>query len=201
MNEKPQKAEEKRQHIRIYDAISLNVNALPEEELSAAIENFDHERHHFMLPYYIRQEQEKSALVMQGLQERYPEVVEYLTGLESRIDMLANTVIGRSVQLEPFPTHRVNISASGINFGTDALSPIGQHYILKMQFFPGRLRMMAIVETINCNVAGSGRLLGNFSTGAKFTCIDETDREALIGHIHYLKMKSLQPKNTPSTTA
>ena len=192
---------ERREYFRVYDAIALQVEPLAKHDFDTVLEQFDEDRCRYMAESFSGVEKKRVETALRGIAQRYPDIAEYLFDLERRIGRLANSVDDQCDDKNHFPTHKVNICGNGISFGSEYPLMVGDYLVLKMQFFPSRMRLMVIAEAVACQEVDGRSLSGTFSTGARFIHIDENDREALLKHIHEVQIKSLQLRSGYTSAA
>ncbi|MEM7293567.1 MAG: hypothetical protein AAF420_09280 [Pseudomonadota bacterium] len=102
---------ERRQHVRVYDAVSLHIELIPLRELLLKIDNFAIDRERFLEAQYFY-----DALVtpVDFPNHSDPLLSNAIELLDKKIGTIARHLNKDSVELPSHPTHKVNLSVNGI---------------------------------------------------------------------------------------
>lgn len=193
-SEQPSGAE-RRDFYRISDAVALQIEPIEDGMLSACEASFDADRMRYGLVNYLSHCDEQLLPKRRKIESKSPDLADYLSELEGRIELLARLLVAQE-ETDIGPSHVVNISGSGIDFGHHLPLAQGSHALLRIQLFPEQTRIMAIGQVMHTGheveTQASDAEHGKFRAGMHFVRIHDEDRERLIKHIHGLQMESLR---------
>lgn len=186
---------ERRDFYRINDAVALQVEPIEDGMLSEYEASFDADRMRFGLVNYFSHCDEKLLPKRRKIESKSPDLADYLSELEGRIELLARLLVDQE-ESDIGPSHVVNISGSGIDFGHHLPLATGSYALLRIQLFPEQIRIMAIGQVMHAghdvDTQPSDAERGEFRAGMHFVRIHDEDRERLIKHIHGLQMEHLR---------
>lgn len=120
--------------------------------------------------------------VLAGIRKRDPEVAQYLTMLDRKIDTVARMLEEQRLGAGLAPNARVNIGAGGMAFGADSALAPGTALDLRLIFFPAFLCIRTLGQVVYCERAPQGED-GEFRVGVEFSAIGDDSRDALIRHL------------------
>ncbi|GAB6067109.1 hypothetical protein JCM13664_04270 [Methylothermus subterraneus] len=179
MNEALPTSPERRRYFRIEDEIVLVYRTIPPEEVP------DPERFpsqfvdRFALTSTLEYLSRESQVPLRLIQRDYPEVAKYLEVLERKLNVLAQALMISTNPLTDQPTHKVNLSASGIAFDAEQFLAAGQVLELKMIVPPALVGILTFGRVVYCCEQESGR----YRIGVDFLALRDQDREFLIRHV------------------
>lgn len=123
---------DRRKYFRINDQIALKYRIIEETEMDDTRKErrADLSRINSVAPSFtninldMKQEMDKCRRDL-------PEVAAYLEGLNSKVDLLIRLLVANASGLPDYPTHEVNLSASGLSFPVQREIAVGT--MLEMQ--------------------------------------------------------------------
>ena len=185
---------EKRRYFRVNDTINLVFKVISEQQiqqhshvsnnvlgscsLSAALEVLSHE----------------TAALAPRLERRDPEMFEYLKLLDSKINLIAESLSPQQNEFSERDKRDVSLSAAGVAFMHDEAIAVGT--LLEMQMFLTSCLAIIIAygRVVQCktlSVAGQQQ----FAVCVEYINMHEEDRELLIKHVIKKQMQQLRDKN------
>jgi hypothetical protein len=198
MNEVLSNQSERRRYFRIDDEIMLVYRTISQEEVPGP-EYFQSQFiDHFSLTSTLEYLTRESQVQLRLIQRDYPEVSKYLETLERKIQVLAQAFMVSNNHLAEQPTHKVNLSASGIAFDAEQPLAEGQILELKMVVPPVLVGILTFGKVIYCREQPDGL----YRTGVDFLALRDQDREFLIRHVvkRQLSLLREQKRSLPDST-
>ena len=175
--------DDRRRFFRIDDHVALRFQVVRPDELDAAVA-----RMQLGLPDRIGLASgfASSSHQMRHSLERFrrdmPELASYLESLNEKLDLMIQLLAVHENELPDQPTHRAQLSASGIAFATDNAPPVGAILELTLLLFPNFSCVRLYGTVVNRHPAPPGSD-GDTQVGVDFTHIRESDRELIIRHV------------------
>lgn len=163
---------ERRQHLRVMDAIGLEILHESGDKLAAST-------------HVSRATKAHNRYDLDGysvVQRDFPAIVEYIDLLEEQIRQLQ--LDGRSVT--DSPTHTVILSAGGVAFADDQLFQPGDILSLRLTLFPQRKRIECDGAIVSIGDITELARDTQHSYRVTFTSIAEQDVQAIDQHVHRL---------------
>lgn len=172
-------ADDRRQYVRVHDAVGLQVQRLT--ELPAA-----------GLPgkaanavSSVRQHDKYSMVGYAQVRRDHPAVANYIDELEERIRQLMLD----SKDAVATPTHKVSLSAGGINFSDKTLLHPGELVAISLTLFPSGRRISVDAQILSGNDAPEVSKCDEPSYRATFIRLSDADRQALQMHVEAILHK------------
>ncbi|MEM7210118.1 MAG: hypothetical protein AAF434_20020 [Pseudomonadota bacterium] len=181
---------DRRQHVRVYDAVALQTEVVPRSAYAEAVEKFAQTREAFLASGSITAIAQKPVCISEEVRKAQPELSKVVTQINDKLNRLIECVETDRDELSSSPTHKVNLSESGICFGASEPMPQSQYIYIRMKLFPLNQRVIAIAETVTCREVDGLSLSGTFFTGARFVLLDHADCNLLSCHVERLHQQS-----------
>ncbi len=196
MNEMlPTNQPERRRYFRIDDEIMLVYRSISPEDIPAPEQFQSRFVDCFSLTSTLEYLTQESQAQLRLIQRDYPDVAKYFEALERKIEVLAHAFMVSNNRLTDQPTHKVNLSASGIAFDTEQFLVEGQILELKMVVPPALVGIMTFGKVIYCRGRGDGL----YRAGVDFLSLRDQDREFLIRHVIKRQLNLLrEQRRSPS---
>jgi hypothetical protein len=173
---------ERRRYFRIDDELVLIVRRLDQEHFDDELARFEERRNSVCFMNNIALEQENLSSLKRLLESKHPDIMEYVSFLEKRINILSEKVMQRSNE-PPEPVQKVNISEQGIRFYAEETYNKDDLVELRICLQPNKKRLLIIGNVVWClkdpNTIGKNSNV----VAVDFTYIDEADRGVLVEHI------------------
>jgi len=180
----------KRSYFRVNDSVALVVRLLDDDERAQANTLFEEKRRDFSIVKEFLLAREKYLPKLIRIRRRDPDIAEYISYLEDKIQKLA-AAMGREQALKKaVPTHHVNLSASGIRFVSDVPLDIGEKVELTITLFPSGVPILVFGDVIRADEVSAR----SWSYAVRFSHIHDDDMEVLIKHIHARQLEELRVK-------
>lgn len=184
--------QERRGSYRVDDRIGLRVSWVPEKAEHAALNSAKASRERFAMVNKLIVMRDEALPVFRKVERRAPDVAKYLRHLEKQIDTVAR-VLGQSGNALPDePTDDVNISATGLSFGSKSAYPIDALVELRMMLFPEQVHLFLYGRVIRVETELDPDLP---MVSVTFDDISHEDSELLIKHLHNVQMRTLHAES------
>lgn len=184
MTDNSHEAADRRQFYRIDDDVALKYRVVRREELDSALSRLKEGYHDLLgVASAFADMNVKMNHALDKCRQETPEVALYLEGLNEKLDTLIHLLAVSDAGLPNRPTHRVNLSASGIRFNAREDIPQGTSLEIKMVFFPSFLCMMSFGTVVRCARAQNTAPGYPYDIAVEFLYIRERDRELLVRHV------------------
>ena len=176
----PSLADERRDFFRIEDHVVLNYRRVPQGQLPQPLQHL--EDNGFSLAATFAGISQRTRSLQQQVRQDSPATADYLKALEQKVDMLAQVLMLREMELDEQETREVNLSAGGMEFRTkEALEP-GNWLEIKFVVFPDRLGILAGCRVVRCE-RDTGCWQHPYRVAVEFTHIRESDRQLIVRHV------------------
>jgi hypothetical protein len=184
MTENAQEAAERRQYYRIDDDVALKYRLVGHEELDSALSRLKEGYPDLLgVASAFADMNVRMNHALDKCRQEGPELALYLEGLNEKLDTLIHLLAVSDAGLPDRPTHRVNLSASGIRFNAREDIPEGASLEIKIVFFPSFLCMMSFGTVVRC-IRGQSTTPGYpYDIAVEFLYMRESDRELLVRHV------------------
>lgn len=175
--------DDRRRYFRIDDQVALRHRVIAPAQLESAVA-----RMQLGLPDRIGVASafSSSSHQMRHTLERFrrdqPDLAGYLESLNEKLDLMIQLLAVTENDLPDQPTHRVQLSASGVSFSTDEPPKVDDILELTLLLFPAFTCVRLYGTVVTCTPADTGSD-GDSQVGVDFTHIRESDRELIIRHV------------------
>jgi len=186
--------QERRRSYRLNDRIAMSYNVLTHNELPQAVGQFDELRGQLGLTNHFNQEKESYLPLLKQIKQANPSIASYLGLLEKKIDALANQLSIRNHALPNSPSRDVTLSAHGIRFFAERFILSNSQIELRIQLFPSCISLLVYATVVLCKKVDHQNPHHAYAITAEFSHIHESDKEALVKHIHEKQMLALRKK-------
>lgn len=167
--------EERRHHARVQDAVGLHVHRL--EELPAAGQLSSPP-----LRATVRKSDKYDIEGYATVRRDHPSVGQYIDDLEERIRQLL--LDGDEVSAKP--SHKVSLSAGGIDFSDRLLLYPGEMISLTLTLFPSGRRIASDARIVSANDVPAVSTGDDLNYRAVFLRMSDADRHAIDEHVKKL---------------
>lgn len=189
MNKQQDAMENRRNYLRINDTVSMKINSLEEKEIADIDGYFAEQRIKFSLRNHLSYDRAQHLPQMRVIEQRYPEMAQYLKFLENQIETISTSMIDREHALAYSADTEVSLSAQGMGFMSKECYAAGSILGIVLKLFPSKMTLLVfaeVIRSVDYNDQDSG-----WWTGVHFTHIHEEDREMLIKHNYRKQMKQI----------
>ncbi|MEM6985314.1 MAG: PilZ domain-containing protein [Pseudomonadota bacterium] len=185
-------AAERRTYFRVSDAVALGVTLLEDDEVT----QFSHLLESRKTAGENGVSGASAHMIWRNIDENYPDIAAYLVRLEQRLDALQEQ-IGSVSDSAPnrTPTHTVNISGSGLHFDSETAYFVGQMVRVNLRLFPSGQTVDALARVVREHKRATPAAQGKFGCALEFVEILDSEREALLQHIHTLQLEALRMRS------
>lgn len=187
--------EEKRRYFRVSDTINLLYRAIDEDQ----VEGQSRVSHDVLGSCSLRAamdmlNQEAAALAPR-LDRRDPEMFDYLKILDSKINLIVQSLNPQHDEFSEQDKREVSLSAAGVAFNNDQAIPVGTLLELRMLLTSCLAVIIVIGRVVHCNDIAPDSSQQPFEIGVDYVNIKEEDRELLIKHVIKKQMQQLRDRN------
>ena len=172
---------ERREHIRVQDAVGLTIQKLTDMPAAGAATVAAAQP-----SQKVRKSDKYDIDGYASVRRDFPAVATYIDALEERIRQLL--LDGDSTQNKP--THKVNLSAGGLHFADSLLLHPGELIGLTITLFPSGRRISTDARILDGNEAPEVAKRDEPSYRALFIRMSDVDREAIEAHVQRILEKS-----------
>lgn len=197
MTENAHEAAERRQYYRIDDDVALKYRVVRREELDDALSRLKEGYPDLLgVASAFADMNVRMNHALDKCRQETPEVALYLEALNEKLDTLIHLLAVSDAGLPDRPTHRVNLSASGIRFNAREDIPAGTALEIKLVFFPSFMCIMSFGTVVRCVRAQNAPPGYPYDLALEFLFIRESDRELLVRHILQKESTALRSART-----
>jgi hypothetical protein len=168
--------EDRRDYFRINDHVLLDLIRVDAQTLSLPPQHHFRNNERFNLLRELRNIDAENNHILRNIAEEDRELEHYLRGLNSKIELLASSLMEHSEQAASVKPQPVSLSEGGISFDSDDDFPIGSYFALQLTLLPERMGICVYIEIANTSDT-TPRI------GAHFIGLREGDRQILARHI------------------
>jgi len=177
---------DRRRFCRVTDDIYLEFLALKESEVEPAIFEFNNQTHqHFNPINQLQAISARSEGMLDAIRNKTPEIAEYLSTIEERLQLLAHAVAQDQIGVPIVPNENVNISAGGLSFSCEHPLDVGSLIEFSIIIAPSYLHISALGAVVYCRRDEANDPAYPYRIGAEFSHIHDSDRDALDKHIDH----------------
>ncbi|MFK8082968.1 MAG: hypothetical protein AB8B97_22035 [Granulosicoccus sp.] len=173
---------ERRRFVRVQDAVGLHVQRLVELPAAGQSQQLSE-------PSPVRKADKYAIEGYGDVRRDFPQVAQYICALEERIREL----LLDSDKAPAIPTHKVSLSAGGVNFSDKALFVPGETVSISLTLFPTGRRIGTDAIIISANVSDEVIVEDNPTYRAEFIRISDSDRQVIETHVDQLLTKRPLP--------
>ncbi len=181
---------ERRTQYRLNDDVYLEYLVLTDEDVEIAIREFNSQaQQHFNPINQLQAIAVRHCGVLDKIRTTSPDVAEYLSSIDEKIQLLAHAIAQDQVGAPIVPNERVTISTGGVSYSSEQSLAIGALVELSIIIVPSYVHISALGAVVYCHREDKTDLGYPYRIGVEFSHIHEADREALFTHINEKKKK------------
>ncbi len=188
-NLKQDAANNRRNYLRINDMVSMKTDIIQASGITDIKSYFAEQREKFSLKNHLSYRRAQHLPQMRVIEQRYPEMAQYLKFLEEQIETLSTNMIDRQHALSYSANIEVSLSAQGMGFMSSECYEPGCLLGIVLKLFPSKLTLLVFAEVVRSEADGGDD--SRWWTGVHFTHIHDEDREMLIKHNYRKQMKEI----------
>lgn len=189
--------QERRRYARINDSVLLQADKVSSAELEHKLDEFKNNRHQFSSARNSSANLVEQLSDLHAIEEQSPELGRYLMNLQRQVDRLNSSVFaGETTRVKQ--KKQVSLSPQGIAFFTnDRFLPV-DIVELTLQLIPSGRQMLIYGRVVLAEDSEDNLEQGLYRVALEFEHINDTDREALVKHVH---SRQLQEPGTINNVA
>lgn len=185
---------ERRRCFRISDMVGLKLALLPHDRVREVMEDFGPEQKRFNLLSSLCLQREQQRPLLSKIRVKHPEIAEYLSLLENKIDQLAETISAEAYTLPNKPTHEISLSAQGMRLFHEACFDVGTVLQIRLKLFPSGIEILIYGSVLSCEEDGHKSPHRPFEIAVDFMHLTEGDKEVLSKHVHQAQFQQIGPE-------
>ena len=186
---------EKRRYFRVNDTINLLYREIDEDQIAAT----SHVSHDVLsscsLSAALDMLNQEAAALAPRLDRRDPEMFDYLKILDSKINLIVQSLNPQQDSFSEQDKRDVSLSAAGVAFNNDKSIPVGTLLELRMVLSSCLAVIVVHGQVVHCKDIAPNDPQQRYEIGVDYVNIKEDDRELLIKHVIKKQMQQLRDKN------
>ncbi len=182
--------QERRRFFRIEDTVNMLYKSIDEKSMPEGSHVSDDILSSCSLAAALDSLNQEARIMAARLEKNHIELFEYLNIMNSKIDLLAQTVMMQGAEFEEHDTRNVNISASGLAFETEEALKTGQFLEVKIMLTSCMAVIIAYARVIYCRQNDEGEF--PYYVGIDYINMKDEDRELLIKHVVKKQMQQIR---------
>jgi hypothetical protein len=188
------RAENRRQYFRIEDMVELNYRIIDEQDVVESSQNAHNILNECTLSSVLDSISQETARLLHRMEKSHPDIAPFLKLLDSKIDLIAQSVMLQINPEDKKNTRAINLSASGLAFHSEVAVEPGVFLELRLMLLSFRVLMVTCGKVIQCT-RGSGSDGGSpYLVTADFVEMREQDRDLLIQHLVKRQIQQIKAK-------
>jgi len=190
------RAEDRRRFFRIDDAVNLYYKIVDEKTVLAAGNAADDPLSHCSLVTALDVLGQESRAVMYKIEKDQPDIAEYLKLMDSKINLLAQSVLQQNNDFSESELCHTNLSASGLAIEVD--SPIKEGEFIEVKLFLSSCVAVILLygKVVYCKENTLAENSMPYQIGIDYINLKDEDREILIKHIVKRQMQQIRENKT-----
>lgn len=184
--------EDRRRFFRIDDAVNLYYKVVDEKTVKAASNVSDDLLSNCSLVTALDVLDQESRLIMHRIEKNEPEIAEYLKIIDSKMSLLATSLMQQSNDLTESKLCNTNISASGLSIEIDEPVKEGEYIEIKMLLTSCIAVILVHGKVVYCKKNELGGENKPYQIGIDYINLKEQDREILIKHVVKRQMQQIR---------
>ncbi len=183
---------ERRRSFRVNDCIGIQIRRFDQQTLEEEKDRFAEHRSEIGLVNEFMHQRDMHLPRLTAIQSRSPDTASYIRYLESKIDTLAGLLLVRDLNLPRHPTHKVNLSGTGVRFYHDERIPEDETIEMQLLLFPSHALIPCFGTVVWSEHDPTDEEPGRHSTAIDFSLIHPDDEDILIKHTVTTQMQDLR---------
>lgn len=176
-------AGDRRRFFRINDEVDLYYRKIAQQEACEASHIDENVLTGDALPQIMEAVEQEMNGILKRIETAQPEVAQYLKLLDYKIDMLAECLLHQNDLVREKNSYHVNLSASGLAFGSEQVLDEGDFLELKILLPASRALVTTCCRVIQCRQNPSHESRYPYVVSVDYMNMKEEDRELLIKHV------------------
>ncbi len=184
--------EDRRRFFRIDDAVNLYYRIVDEQTVVAASNTSDDVLSSCSLVTALDVLAQESRAIMHRIEKKDSEIAEYLKLIDSKISLIAQSLLQQSNDLTETKLCNTNISASGLAIEVDSKIKVGEFIEVKL-FLSSCISVILLYgKVVYCKSNTQDNSSSPYLIGIDYINLKDEDREILIKHIVKRQMQQIR---------
>jgi len=185
-------AEDRRRFFRINDEVDLYYRKIARQEADGASHIDVDVLTSEALPQMLDALEQELTGALKRIDATAPEVAEYLKLLNYKVNILAECLLRQSNRVGENNSYHVNLSASGLAFGSEQALQEGDFLELKILLPASRALVTTCCRVVQCRQNPSHDQRYPYVVSVDYINMKEEDRELLIKHVIKRQMAQIR---------
>lgn len=197
------KVEDRRGFFRIDDEVSLFYKKIDESLVTEPHQISDNILNNCSLSTALDMVSQEATSLLHRLEKSQPEIADYLRLLDTKIDLLAQSICmqGTSQPVKESETRNVNVSASGMAFHCEEQLKEDDYLEIKMLLVSSMAVIVTYARVVYCKSKVTNDSLHPYLVGVDFVNMKDDDRELLIKYVVKKQLQQIRDKKQAGTNA
>ncbi|WP_020564122.1 PilZ domain-containing protein [Methylosarcina fibrata] len=188
------RAENRRQYFRIEDTVELNYRIIDEQDVTESSQNAHNILNECTLSSLLDSISEETGKLLHRMEKSHPDVTPLLKLLDSKIDLIAQSVMLQINPEDKKNTRAINLSASGLAFHSDKAIEPERFLELRLMLLSFRVLMVTCGRVVQCTLEPESPGGSPYLISADFISMREQDRDLLIQHLVKRQIQQIKAK-------
>ncbi len=184
--------EDRRRFFRIADAVNLYYRIVDEQTVVAASNTSDNVLNSCSLVTALDVLAQESRVIMYRIEKKDSEIAEYLKLMDSKISLIAQSVLQQANDLTETKVFNTNISASGLAIEVDSKIKVGEFIEVKLFLSSCVAVILLYGKVVYCKKNTRDNSSSPYLIGIDYINLKDEDREILIKHIVKRQMQQIR---------
>lgn len=176
-------AGDRRRFFRINDEVDLYYRKIAQQESEEVSHIDENVLTGEALPQIMAAVEQEMHGLLKRLETAQPEVAQFLKLLNYKVDMLAECLLHQNDLVREKNSYHVNLSASGLAFGSEQALNEGDFLELKILLPASRALVTTCCRVVQCRQNPSPEQRYPYVVSVDYMNMKEEDREILIKHV------------------
>jgi hypothetical protein len=176
-------AGDRRRFFRINDEVDLYYRKIARQEAGEASHIDENVLTGDALPQFMEAVKQEMSGLLKRIESAQPDVSRYLQLLDYKIDALAECLVHQHDLDREKNSYHVNLSASGLAFGSEQAMNEGDFLELKILLPASRALLTTCCRVVHCRQNPSHEPRYPYVVSVDYMNMKEEDRELLIKHV------------------
>ncbi len=190
------RAEDRRRFFRIDDEVNLSYKIVDEQTVYAASQISDDLLSNCSLVTALDVLDQEARIIMLRIEKKEPEIAEYLKIQDSKLSLLAQSIMKQGNDFSENNLRNANISASGLAFDCDDEIKEGSYLEVKLLFTSCLAVIVIYGKVVYCNETSHNEGIISYQIGIDYINLKEQDREVLIKHVVKRQMQQIREQKS-----
>jgi PilZ domain len=187
--------EERRRYFRVSDTINLLHKIIDENQIQSLSHVSSDVLGNCSLHSAIEMLTQEAKSLGGRIERRDPDLYEYLKILDTKINLIAQSMVTRDGDFSDHDKQDVSLSATGLAFCNSTPITIGSFLELRMMLASCLAVIVLYARVVSCNDISDRNTQNPYLVCVEYVNITEDDRELLVKHVVKKQLQQLRDKH------